>query len=170
MYALLLLILQTANGAKASKKRSVAMMKIIVAYHTFSGNTEEVAEILKSCFRQEGFNVTMYRIGSGETPELHSCDFLLLGTFTWEEGAVPEEVQDYIDFNYIPSNIAIFGTGDTQFGGEVLFCRAVDSVAHKVSSPYIPLKVEQSPRGSQTPKVERWARQLIKAIKKKGKM
>lgn len=61
-----------------------------------------------------------------------------------------------MEVGYKPGNMVIFGTGDTQFGGDDLFCRAADKLARFYESSFPVLKVEQSPRGSQENKIEQW--------------
>lgn len=137
------------------------MDNAIIIYCSYSGNTEEVADLIGQTLMNVGVEVEMYRIGSGFIPELSTYDICFVGTFTWEEGGVPEEIDDWLEYSNLPKNTAMFGTGDTQFGGDTLFCKAVDTIATRYRTRYIPLKVEQSPRGSQEEKVYRWTNQII---------
>jgi len=108
-------------------------------------------------------SVTWHRIGFDPVPDMGYFDLIFLGTFTWDYGETPEEVKDFVlDVDYKPGNMAIFGTGDTQFGGEELFCAAADRLAKFYGSPLDPLKIEQSPRGAQEAQVYKWARGLYK--------
>ncbi|MDO6450200.1 flavodoxin [Oceanobacillus profundus] len=132
-------------------------MRAIIAYLSYSGNTEEVAELMESKLKREGISVDMHRIGIDAPFDPESYDFVFLGTFTWEMGSTPDEVKDLIlEIGYKPNNIAVFGTGDTQFGGDDLFCKAVDKLVRFYDSKWTALKIEQSPRGSQEEKVELW--------------
>ncbi len=77
-------------------------------------------------------------------------DYIFFGTFTWDKGSTPDEVKDFVlEIGYKPNNVAVFGSGDTQFGGDDLFCNAVDKLAKFYNSKWAGLKIEQSPRGSQ---------------------
>ncbi|MBP2076346.1 flavodoxin [Oceanobacillus polygoni] len=132
-------------------------MRAIIAYLSYSGNTEEVAELIENKLKQDGISVDMHRIGIDAPFDPKSYDFVFLGTFTWEMGSTPDEVKDLIlEIGYKPDNIAVFGTGDTQFGGDDLFCKAVDKLVKFYDSKWTALKIEQSPRGSQEEKVELW--------------
>lgn len=144
--------LMSANGV---------MAKAIVIYHTFSGNTKEVADLISKELEESCFEVESYEVGSGYIPELALYDICFLGTFTWEKGNIPEEMEDYLDYTELPRNKAIFGTGDTQFGGDKLFCYAVDRIISKYGTKYLPLRIEQSPRGSQEQKVCNWTQSII---------
>jgi flavodoxin I len=57
--------------------------------------------------------------------------------------------------------VFIFGTGDTQFGGDTLFCKAANKLAKFYASPFPLLKIEQSPRGPQEKIVMRWTEGVV---------
>jgi predicted ribonucleotide reductase-associated flavodoxin len=137
------------------------MDNAIIIYHSYTGNTEEVAEIIQKQLLSNGIQVDIHRVGSGAIPDPANYDICFVGTFTWEEGSLPKEIEDYLDYSVLPSNTAIFGTGDTQFGKDSTFCRAVNIIANKYGYKYIPLKIEQSPRGAQEKKVVSWTQQII---------
>ena len=92
---------------------------------------------------------------------------MLIGSFTWEQGATPDEVKDFVaDVGYKPENVYVFGTGDTQFGGDALFCNAAVKLARFYASAYEPLKIEQSPRGVQQEKVIEWSKGSHQTLEK----
>ena len=137
-------------------------MKALIAYLSYSGNTEEVAELIEVQLRDDGFEVDLHCIGLDPLPEVSQYDFIFFGTFTWDVGRTPDDMKDFVlDVGYKPKNVAVFGTGDTQFGGDDLFCRAVDRLVKFYESPWDGLKIEQSPRGSQEEKVKRWTKGVI---------
>ena len=132
-------------------------MRAIICYLSYSGNTEEVAELLKVQLEASNTNIDMYSIGYGIIPNLIEYDLIFLGTFTWDQGSTPEEMKDFArEVGGKPNNIYIFGTGDTQFGGDDLFCKSVDKLVRFYNSSYPGLKIEQSPRGSQEKLVSKW--------------
>ncbi|MGG0667891.1 flavodoxin [Lederbergia citrisecunda] len=141
------------------------MDNALIIYHSFTGNTEEVAELIAKTLEDSNVNVELYRLGSGTVPEPSTFDICFLGTFTWEEGLLPEEMEDFLEFANLPENKAVFGTGDTQFGGDSMFCKAVNTIVSKYGAKYIPLKIEQSPRGTQEKKVTKWTEQIIRINK-----
>ena len=132
-------------------------MRVLIAYLSYSGNTKEVAELIEQICGFYNCTVDVHRIGV-DAPVLPSdYDYIFLGTFTWGEGSTPDEVKDFIiEVGYKPKNMAIFGTGDTQFGGDDLFCLAVDKLVTFYDSPWEGLKIEQSPRGSQEKLINDW--------------
>lgn len=137
--------------------------KFIICYLSFSGNTEEVAEIIRDYLELNGHIADMYDIGQvGLIPNLSEYDYILIGTFTWDKGSTPNEVKDFVlELGYKPNNVLVFGSGDTQFGGDELFCKAVDKLAKFYNSKYPVLKIEQSPRGSQKNKVLNWIKYIL---------
>ncbi|MBO0586759.1 flavodoxin [Sporosarcina sp. E16_8] len=139
------------------------MVSFLIVYASWSGNTQEVAEMIEETLVAENIAVTTYRIGGGIIPNPRDFDAMIFGSFTWEQGSTPDEVKDFVaDVGYKPDNVYVFGTGDTQFGGDALFCHAAVKLARFYASPYEPLKIEQSPRGIQQEKVIEWSKGVIR--------
>ncbi|MGV3487651.1 MAG: flavodoxin [Tuberibacillus sp.] len=139
-------------------------MRVLICYASFSGNTKEVAELIKNRLEQENFKVDMHRIHPRHlaTVDPSLYDVMLIGTFTWGKGTTPKFVKDFIfQIGYKPPHVFVFGTGDTQFGGDDLFCHASVKLAKFYNSPLNPLKIEQSPRGIQETKVLNWTEGVI---------
>lgn len=144
------------------------MVRILVCYASYSGNTKEVAEIIGDKFVLEGFETVTYRINriNPSIPDPSLFDAMLIGSFTWAKGSTPKIIRDFIyQIGYKPPNVFVFGTGDTQFGGDELFCNACEKLSKFYQSPLAPLKIEQSPRGSQEVKVIKWTEGVIKYCK-----
>src|SRR5699024_480440 len=140
-------------------------MKILIAYLSYSGNTEEVAELIEARLRENGISVDMYEIGFGIVPNVKEYDFLCLGSFTWDYGGTPDEVKDFIlEVGYKPENVAVFGTGDTQCGGDELYYLAVDKLVHFYQSKWPGLKIEQSPRGYQYAYLNEWVERVLEDV------
>lgn len=139
------------------------MVSFLIAYASWSGNTQEVAELIEETLISSGIAVTMHRIGGGiAIPDPRQYDAMLIGSFTWDKGATPHEVKDFVaDIGYKPDNVYVFGTGDTQFGGDALFCHAAVKLARFYESGYEPLQIEQSPRGVQEEKVIEWSKGVL---------
>lgn len=100
--------------------------------------------------------------GRGPIPNPGEYDAMLIGSFTWDQGATPDEVKDFVaDIGYKPEPVYVFGTGDTQFGGDLLFCNAAVKLARFYQSAVAPLRIEQSPRGVQESKVMEWSKGVL---------
>ncbi|NBJ70277.1 flavodoxin [Roseburia sp. 1XD42-34] len=140
----------------------VSKLRVLIAYLTYSGNTQEVATIIQDELHANGVETAVHRIGIDPPVDPSSYDIIFLGTFTWDMGSTPEEVKDFIlEVGYKPENVAVFGTGDTQFGGDDLFCRAVDKLVKFYHSPWSGLKIEQSPRGKQEQYIKNWVEGVL---------
>lgn len=137
-------------------------MRTLIAYASYSGNTEEVAEMIATKLIEDGVHVDMHRIGIDAPFDPEEYHHVFIGTFTWDMGSTPDEVKDFVlEIGYKPDNVAVFGTGDTQFGGDDLFCKAVDKLATFYHSNWNGLKIEQSPRGSQEGLVDQWIERVL---------
>lgn len=138
----------------------------IICYLSYGGNTQEVAQLIEHKVIDSGHNVDIHRIGSGKMPDLSKYDIIFIGTFTWGKGSVPDDMKDFVwELGYKPNNVAVFGTGDTQFGGDDLFCHATEKLAKFYNSRFEPLKIEQSPRGHQVYKVYDWTKGVLRTWK-----
>lgn len=138
------------------------MGKYIICYQSYSGNTMELAELIQEELKEVGINADLHRIGTSPLPQLESYDFLFIGTSTWGKGESPEEIKVFArNTNYKPKKVAVFGTGDTQFGGDDLFCYAAVRLSNFYKSQYPVLKIEQSPEG-QEGSVKKWIQEVLK--------
>lgn len=147
----------------------VLKLRVLIAYLSYSGNTKEVAELIRDTILYNGASVKMHRIGIDPPADPRDYACFLFGTFTWDMGSTPEEVKEFVlEIGFKPDNVAVFGTGDTQFGGDDLFCSAVDRLVHFYGSRWDGLKIEQSPRGSQEKKVIAWAEGVMNDAKITG--
>lgn len=140
-------------------------MNILIAYLSYSGNTKEVAELIANQLKRERLDVDLHRIEIDMPIDVSHYDYIFLGTFTWDYGCTPDEIKDFVlDVGYKPEKVAVFGTGDTQFGGEEQFCQAVDKLVRFYDSKWKGLKIEQSPRGSQEIKIEKWIEGVLEDV------
>lgn len=115
---------------------------------------------------EDGLQVDKHRIGIDPIVDVSEYDYLFIGTFTWDYGCTPDEVKDFVlEVGYKPDNVAVFGTGDTQFGGEDDFCRAVDKLTTFYRSKWEGLKIEQSPRGFQERFIDEWLEGVLENVK-----
>lgn len=127
-----------------------------------SGNTEEIAEHISNELLNEGIQNKLVDIWSGKYPSSIGFDSVFIGTYTWDYGLIPEEVEVFTEyFEYSDQSVYVFGSGDTQFGGDEVYCKAVKDLAERFSSPAPPLKIEQSPRGSQEKNIREWVDNIV---------
>src|SRR5699024_6675744 len=143
----------------------VEAKKAIICYLSYSGNTEEIAEIIEMALIEDNVDIDKHEIGIDPPDNLEKYDFICIGTFTWDYSSMPDDVKDFVlDIGYKRVNHGVFGSGDTQFGGDELFCRAVDRLTKFYESPVPVLKIEQSPRGSQERLVKSWLEGVLNNV------
>src|SRR5690625_186209 len=111
--------------------------KVLIAYASMSGNTEEVAEIIEEQLLTSGFDVDVLSIGvNSKTTLINECDYssVFIGTYTWDLGYAPDEISDFAEVNSLKNTrVYSFGTGETQFGDD-LYCVASDKIARYYNS------------------------------------
>ena len=91
---------------------------------------------------------------------LSQYDLVLVGSFTRGEGDLPRQWKKYFENGmYNHSNVAVFGTGDTQWGNT--YCGACDILADWYDSKYKPLRIEHYPDSTQEAKVNEWIGEII---------
>lgn len=102
-------------------------MKIFIGYASMSGNTEDMANILKETLLECGWEVDLLDLETVDIHSLKSYDCIFLGAYTWGDGDLPYEVEEFFEelknlrLNGIKA--ACFGSGDTLYPK---FCMAVD--------------------------------------------
>ncbi len=123
-------------------------LNILIKYYSLSGNTKAVAEIMAENIRNRGHNVLVSDIESLEIPT--DYDLILIGSMTIGDGKLPPKPRNYLRWlikenNFNLPNVAVYGTGDTQW---TYYCRGVDELEYhleKVTNVIGKLKIEQHP-------------------------
>ncbi|RKD21871.1 flavodoxin [Ammoniphilus oxalaticus] len=110
------------------------MPKLLIVYASLSGNTEEIASVIAAGIHEDGFEVDMKEVESVTPEELLEYDGILLGSYTWGDGELPDE---YIEFyegldalDLSEKKAAVFGSGDTSYEH---FCGGVDVLEEKLT-------------------------------------
>jgi flavodoxin I len=102
------------------------MANILIAYASMSGNTEDIANILKNTLNTFPHDVAMKELEEITPEELADYDGILIGCYTWGDGDLPYEAEDFYDdlegFDLSGKKAAVFGSGDTDYPK---FCEAV---------------------------------------------
>jgi len=142
----------------------------LILFTSLSGNTKEVAELIADTLVANGETVVTSWVPYDGIPfhqredyveKINECDTLWIGTYTWDLGALPDEMYDVLEVleevDLSDIDVHVFGTGDTQFGGDLTYCKANDIIETQVNgTTHTNLKIEQSPRGQQEGKVIKW--------------
>ncbi|KGX84966.1 flavodoxin [Pontibacillus litoralis] len=102
------------------------MATIVIAYASMSGNTEEMADLIKEDLEQAGHTVTLEEIDVLEAHTLTDYDGILIGSYTWNDGDLPYEAEEFYEdlaeVDLTNKRAAVFGSGDTAYP---LYCEAV---------------------------------------------
>ncbi|MFZ0475843.1 MAG: flavodoxin domain-containing protein, partial [Halobacillus sp.] len=91
------------------------MNSIMIGFASISGNTEEIADVLKAHLKNYGFDVTLDEIEEIDPNEFKNYSGVLLGSYTWNDGDLPNEVEGFYenvtetDLTGVP--IAVYGSG-----------------------------------------------------------
>ncbi|MDR4227472.1 flavodoxin [Bacillus mojavensis] len=103
------------------------MAKALITYASMSGNTEDIAGIIKDTLQEYGLDIDCIDMDDAETSALTSYDYVLIGTYTWGDGDLPYEAEDFfeevqqLELNGLKT--ACFGSGDYSYPK---FCEAVN--------------------------------------------
>lgn len=110
------------------------MGNVLLLYASMTGNTEEIANIMGECLVKHGVQVTRKGFDTVDikAEELLSYDGILFGTYTYDDGDLPWEVENFyedlpdVDLNGII--VGVFGSGDSFYPE---FGKAVDLMADR---------------------------------------
>ena len=143
-----------------------------------TGNTLMVAELIKATlWKQYAYHSEI--VAPKDNVNIDGYDLVFLGAYTWGDGELPKKMRAYLSKILIDNELlvyprfSIFGTGDTQWGGENLinYCRAVDAMyfyCNKYANkPIAKLKIEQSPVSKfQQKEVKKFVKETLRGMVK----
>ncbi|WP_191561896.1 flavodoxin [Metabacillus idriensis] len=127
------------------------MVKTLIIYASMSGNTEDIAKLIGNSLVENAIEVTYKEIEYCSIEELLQYDRILVGSYTWGDGDLPYEAEDFYDelegADLTGKKIGCFGSGDHSYPK---FCEAValfnDRCMSTGASVYSEmLKIEGSP-------------------------
>lgn len=146
-------------------------MRILLALASLSGNTRDVARAVAAHCRAAGHALdwleTDVETLAGRGLDPHGYDLFLLGAWTDNAGRTPAEMKRFIAELVAlagkPPRVAVFGTGETQWGQEY-YCGAVHRMAEFFASPFPRLLIEQMPHGERdAAAIQAWTTQVLAA-------
>jgi flavodoxin I len=110
------------------------MSKIIIVYASMSGNTEELAEAIADGIKEGGFEPVLKNVMDTNANELENYEGVLLGAYTWGDGDLPDEFEDFFeemdDINLQGRKSGVFGSADSSY---TYFGKAVDTLEEKLA-------------------------------------
>jgi len=92
------------------------MQKIGLFYASSTGNTEDVAKVIKE--KMSGFDIDLKDLSDCDDDAMSKYDLLIFGISTWGEGDLQDDWEDYMtnlnESNLIDKTVAMFGLGDQE--------------------------------------------------------
>src|SRR5690625_3531421 len=95
------------------------MSKIFMVYASQTGNTEIITDILEEQLNKQGHEVVVKSFDFDDIPmdALVDYDAVLIGTYTWDDGELPYEVEDFYnemeDIDLTGHIIGVYGSADS---------------------------------------------------------
>lgn len=124
--------------------------KIAIVYSSSTGNTQELVSMIYMFIKKHPVDVVLYRIEDFPLTQLKRYDAIIIGTYTWGNGEIPQNMKAlYNQFELqVVKNVVtgVVGTGDSFYPE---FCGAVDKfrdMLHVQTDLAVTLKVELTPQ------------------------
>lgn len=124
--------------------------KVAIIYSSITGNTKELIITLHNLLLEYPFQVHVYQIDEFRISKLNQFDAVIIGTYTWGNGEIPDEMISIYqafeknDFSRMVTGVA--GTGDRFYPS---FCGAVDKFRDMLfvqTELFATLKIELNPQ------------------------
>lgn len=143
-------------------------MKAAVIYTSKTGNTEELAFVLRDSLSRR-IHTDLFAIEHCPLNRLYEYEAIVIGTYTWGNGEIPSEMMTLYKWVELEETrhltTGVFGTGDSFYPN---FCGAVDEfrdMLYAHTNLAATLKVELSPQVIDRHKCEKFADILMNRIK-----
>lgn len=148
------------------------MPKALIVYASWTGNSEEIANILGRELKKLNVEVEILECQMLFASEYLKNDICVVSTYTFgSQGDLPEEIEDfYFDLEEVDLKGKIYGTlgsGEEFYG---YFCKSVDDFDEMFQKTGAirgagPLKIEANPNEEDEKRIAIFARQLVKKYK-----
>lgn len=150
------------------------MNKIIILFASLTGNTELMTQIIADYLtdRQYKVDIKAFDFDVINIVELAEYDAILVGTYTWDDGSLPYEVEDFYDeledIDIKNKVFGVFGSADSfyeTYGGaiELVGDRAVNLGANVLPER---LKVDIEPDKKDIERCKDFARMVSDELEK----
>ena len=110
-------------------------MKILITYTSMTGRNEKIAKYLADYLEKNDADVALEQIIDTDAYELSEYDAVIVDTYTYNDGEVPEEAQDFYedlaDVDMERTKFAVLGSSSK---GHIHFGRAVDYFTMQLNS------------------------------------
>lgn len=126
------------------------MEKVCIVYASMTGNTEDIKDVIRKRL-EEKLAVDTFSMDTVNVNDILDYDTILLGTYTYGDGEIPYEAEDFYDqleeTLLSGKKFACFGSGDSFYEyfceAALLFEKMVQERGGKLIAPT--LKIELSP-------------------------
>ena len=144
-------------------------MDILLAYTSMTGRNEKIAKFLAKYLQNKGAKVTVQEMVDADAFEVLDYDALIVDTYTYNEGEVPEEAQDFYDdlkdFDLEKTKFAVLGSSSK---AHLHFGRAVDYFTMMLNSSNgeqvaDSVKIDQDPDEDDFERIKRFADYVLKS-------
>lgn len=107
-------------------------MNVLIVYATYSGGTEQGAQIIAEVLKEKKYSVNVKRADAASADEFKNYDLVVLGSPSWldldyKNGRphqyMIELMEKAVEVKTLGTKYAVFGMGDTNYAW---FCGAVD--------------------------------------------
>ncbi|MEA2098611.1 MAG: flavodoxin [Campylobacterota bacterium] len=92
------------------------MSKIGIFYASSTGNTEDVAKLIKE--KMSSFEIDLHNVADCVDGEMENYDSIIIGASTWGDGELQDDWDEYIDnlnsINFSKKTVAMYGLGDQE--------------------------------------------------------
>ncbi|ONI40838.1 hypothetical protein AN640_08390 [Candidatus Epulonipiscium fishelsonii] len=109
-------------------------MNISIIYGSTTGNTAEVAELIKA--ELTNHNSRVIEVSTANDSDIETADLVLFGSSTWNYGDIQDDFLPYYESMSTKllngKAFAVFGCGDKASFGDV-FCQAVDLISKRAT-------------------------------------
>ena len=145
-------------------------MKLALVYASRTGNTKELVELLYHFLCKHPINVKIYHIHEFPIAQMKQFDAIIIGTYTWGNGDIPDEMMTLYEAfeNQAVKSIVtgVIGTGDSFYPK---FCGAVDvfrDMLYVYTDLAVTMKVELRPQVGDLNKCMRFVDLLLERLKR----
>lgn len=154
------------------------MGKVLIVFASQTGNTEMITDILEEDLQQLGHEVIVktFDFDVINVDTLSNYDALLVGTYTWDDGEFPYEVEDfYIDLEDVDLTglvCGVYGSADSFYDTYGL---AIDLMADRLQNlgatmAVNPLKIDLAPNKTDEEKCKEFSIAITKVLQTEKKI
>ncbi|GFH42603.1 flavodoxin [Lactococcus hodotermopsidis] len=146
----------------------MALAKIV--YASYTGNTEEIANIVAEKLESLGLDVDIDECTTVDATDLEDADLTIVATYTYGDGELPDEIVDFYDdlqdLDLSGKIYGVVGSGDTFYDE---FCKSVDDFDAAFAKTSAEkgaenVKVDLAAEEDDIVKLENFAETLVKAL------